>query len=128
MGIAPVPREKKDAPVSLAVPQTGSADWVTIAAGGALIAGGLLLLSGQRRAAMAAAATGTALAMLDQQESLRRWWDRLPVYVDQVQDMIGQVQSTVDDLAAKRDALRQALNKTVGAVAEPEHEAEPLNT
>jgi hypothetical protein len=124
MGIAPVPREKKDAPVNLAVPQADSVDWVRIAAGGALIAGGLLLLSGQRRAAMAAAATGTALAMLDQQESLRRWWDRLPVYVDQVQDMIGQVQSTVDDLAAKRDALRQALNKTVGTVAEAEH----LNT
>lgn len=100
-------------------------DWVKIAAGSTLIAGGLLLLAGQRRAALAAAATGTTLAMLDQQEMLRAWWRQLPSYVDQVQDMIGQVQGTVDDFTAKRESLRQALTKNeVKTVTEAEAKAE----
>lgn len=100
-------------------------DWVKIAASSTLIASGLLLLAGQRRAALAAAATGTTLAMLDQQEMLRSWWSQLPGYVEQVQDMIGQVQNTVEDFTAKRESLRQALTgKEPQTVTEAEAKAE----
>ena len=109
---ATAPRKDKNVPASPRIQRDDSTDWIKIAAGASLIAGGLLLLTGQRRAGMAAAATGTTLAMLDQQELLRTWWKQLPGYVDHVQDMIGQVQSRVEDFTARRESLRQVLTRT----------------
>lgn len=84
-------------------------NWVGIAAGTTLAAAGLLLLSGKRRAGMLTAVSGTTLAVLDQQDALRTWWDALPGYVDQVQNLLTQVQDTVNEVAVKREALRRAL-------------------
>jgi hypothetical protein len=84
-------------------------NWVGFTAGTTLAVAGMLLLSGNRRAGMVAAATGTTLAVLDQQETLRSWWNALPGYIDQVQGLLGQVQDTVNDVAIKREALRRAL-------------------
>jgi hypothetical protein len=86
-------------------------NWVGYTAGATLAVAGLLLLSGNRRAGMVVAATGTTLAVLDQQETLRSWWNALPVYIDQVQGVLGQVQDTVNEIAVKREALRRALAK-----------------
>lgn len=85
------------------------ASWTAYAAGGTLVAAGLLLLAGERRAGMVAAASGTALALLDQQETLRTWWNALPGYIDQVQDKLVKVQDTVNEVSVKREALRKAL-------------------
>ena len=109
---ATAPRKDRNAPAGPRIQRDDSTDWIKIAAGASLIAGGLLLLTGQRRAGLAAAATGTTLAMLDQQDLLRAWWKQLPGYVDHVQDMIGQVQSTVEDFTARRESLRQVLTRT----------------
>jgi len=56
-------------------------DWVRVAACGSLVAGGLLLLTGQKRAGLVLAASGTALALLEHEETLKRWWEALPGYV-----------------------------------------------
>jgi len=79
-------------------------NWVGFAAAGTLVAGGILLLAGKRRAGMVAAASGTALALLDQQ-------DTLPGYIEEVQRMLGQVQGTVDELATQREKLRRVLTR-----------------
>jgi hypothetical protein len=84
-------------------------NWIGFAAGGTLALAGLLLLSGQRRAGMVAAASGTALALLNQQETLRSWWNLLPGYIDQTQRVLSQVQDTVNEVAIKREALRRVL-------------------
>jgi hypothetical protein len=84
-------------------------NWVGFTAGTTLAVAGMLLLSGNRRAGMVVAAAGTTLAVLDQQEALRSWWDTLPRYIDQVQGVLGQVQDTVNEIAVKREALRRAL-------------------
>jgi len=84
-------------------------NWVGFTAGTTLAVAGILLLSGNRRAGMVVAAAGTTLAVLDQQEALRSWWDTLPRYIDQVQGVLGQVQDTVNEIAVKREALRRAL-------------------
>jgi hypothetical protein len=86
-------------------------NWARIAAGGSLLAAGLLMLTGKRRAGMAAAAAGTTLAALDQQETVRMWWNALPGYVDTVQQFLGQVQESVDEVAAQRDRLQKILNR-----------------
>jgi hypothetical protein len=63
-------------------------NWVGFAAGGTLVAAGLLLLVGERRAGMVAAASGTALAMLNEKETLLSWWNAMPGYIDQVQRVL----------------------------------------
>ena len=93
-----------------------SIDWMRIAAASSLIAGGLLYVAGQRRAGIAAAATGTALAMIDQQDTAADLWRHLPGYVDQVQQMLDDVQSLVEDFTGKRDRLREVLGKVSNAI------------
>ena len=101
--------EPEDAAVQ---PETGTSEsmnWIGFAAGGSLVAAGLLLLAGERRAGMVAAASGTALALLDQQDTLCSWWNALPDYIEQTEKMLTQVQDTVTDISVKREALRRVL-------------------
>jgi hypothetical protein len=109
MVIVPLSKPVNDSPTTPGSLESETLNWAGFAAGGALVAAGFLLLSGQRRAGMVAAASGTALAMLDQQETLHSWWNALPGYIDQVQELLGQVQDTVNDIAVKREALRRVL-------------------
>ena len=57
-------------------------DWAKVAACGSLVAGGLLLLTGHKRAGLVMAASGTVLALMDHEDTLKRWWEALPGYVD----------------------------------------------
>jgi hypothetical protein len=88
-----------------------SVNWVGLVAAGSLIAGGFLLLTGRRRAGTVAAASGAALALLDQQETLRSWWRALPGHLDNVQRLLIQVQVTLDDLDTQREKLRRILTR-----------------
>jgi len=111
MTIATFPEnETRTARITL-MPRTALVDWVEVAACGSLIAGGLLLLSGQKRAGLVMAASGTALAMLDHEETLRSWWQALPGYVDRAQYMFEQVREVVDDIAEKGEAMRRVLSR-----------------
>ena len=92
-------------------PAPAQVDWAKIAACGSLLTGGLLLLSGQKRAGLVMAASGTALALLDHEETLRRWWDAMPAYVDRAQQMLEQVQDVVEDVAEKGESLRRVLSR-----------------
>jgi hypothetical protein len=102
---------ENDSQTSSGVVESECMNWIGFAAGGTLVAGGLLFLIGERRAGLVAAASGTALAMLDQPETLRSWWEALPGYIDQVQHLLGHVQDTVNEVAAKREDLRRILAK-----------------
>jgi hypothetical protein len=88
-----------------------SISWVSMVAAGTLAAGGALLVSGQRRAGLVTAATGTALAMLDQQETVRTWWNALPGYLAETQDILARVQAVLDDITAQRERLHKILAK-----------------
>jgi hypothetical protein len=102
MGLTPVVTQSAtNRPQSTGSARSDAPDWIGMAAGGSLIAAGLLLFAGKRRAAMAAAAAGTSLAMLEQQDLLRTLWKQLPGYVDQVQQAISQVRSTVEEFTVK---------------------------
>lgn len=86
-------------------------DWMGIAAGGSLLVGALLLLSGKKRAGLAVTTGALALTALDQQETIREWWNTLPKYLDDAQRLLDQAQTTIDDLAAKREKLRAMFNR-----------------
>ncbi|MGA2167099.1 MAG: hypothetical protein ABSG62_02735 [Terracidiphilus sp.] len=86
-------------------------NWARIAAGGSLLAGGVLLLTGRHRAGLAVAATGTTLALLDQQEVLRAWWDALPSYIEDALHLLDRVQASVEELSAQSERLHRALSR-----------------
>jgi len=109
MTIATFPERETRTATITRMPPAASVDWVKVAACGSLITGGLLLLSGQKRAGLVMAASGTALAMLDHEETLRRWWNALPAYVDRAQYMVEQVREVVDDITEKGEAMRRML-------------------
>jgi hypothetical protein len=86
-------------------------DWVAVAACGSLCAGGLLLLAGKKRAGLVAAASGTALAMLEHEDTIRHWWDSIPNYLGQAHSMLDQAQDVVDKIADKGQSLRRVLSR-----------------
>jgi hypothetical protein len=85
--------------------------WLRFAASGSLVAGGILLLSGKPRAGLFAALSGTALAMLNQQETVRTWWGALPNLIDDAGRVLGQVQGVVDNLDSQRQKLRTLVGR-----------------
>lgn len=109
MVAVPISKPANDSVMTPCAEESETMNWIGFAAGGTLVTAGLLLLAGERRAGMVAAASGTALALLDQQETLHTWWNALPGYIDQVQRVLGQVQDTVNEVAEKRETLRRAL-------------------
>ena len=86
-------------------------DWLLYTAAGTLVAGGVLLVTGNRKAGLAVSAAGAALAMLDQQETVKACWNALPGYLSEVQDLLARVQSTMDEISAQGAKLRAALGK-----------------
>ena len=82
--------------------------WVRVAAAGALALSGVLLMAGKTRAGLVAAAGGTALAMIDQPDTMKTWWNTLPIYLEEIQSVLTRVQGAVDDIAAEREKLRRA--------------------
>ena len=88
-----------------------SCNLITMAAAASLAAGGALIASGKKRAGLVAAAAGTALAMVDQQESVRKLWNALPGYLGNLQDFLGRVQTTLDDLSSQRERLQKIFRR-----------------
>jgi hypothetical protein len=86
-------------------------DWLLYTAAGTLAAAGVLLVTGNRKAGLVAAATGAALAMLDQQETVKACWDVLPGYLSEIQEFLGRVQGTVEEIAEQGARLRTVLGK-----------------
>ena len=90
-------------------PEGNSINWFRIASAATLVAGGALLLSGRRRSGLFVAATGTALALMDQQDLLQKWWAVLPQYIDNIQDLLNQAEGAVEEFAAQREKLGNVL-------------------
>jgi hypothetical protein len=111
MVIVPLTMSEEEFEMEPSASETECTNWVALAAGGTLLAGGLLLLLGRRRAGLVAAASGATLALLDQQETVRFWWNTLPGFIDDVERLLGQVQSTVEGIAAQREKLRRVLER-----------------
>lgn len=109
-GVVSIPRSEHASVNDLEGQDSEPISLAQIVAGGALLAGGFLLLANYRRSGLVVTVAGTALALLDQQEVVRTVWNRIPDYVDEVQTFVGRVQEKVDEFAAKRESLDQALS------------------
>jgi hypothetical protein len=96
-------------------PESSNPDWMGLAVGGTFLASALLLLSGKKRAGLVTAAAATALTLLNEEETVREWWNALPRYLDDAQRLLNQAQDTIDDLVAKREKLRSMLDRRVAS-------------
>ena len=111
MAVTMILKKARNTAAETASPDVQRADWLRYVAGGSLVAGACLLLTGRRRAGMVMAASGTAIALLDQQDTLRRWWGSVPRYLDQAQSMVDRVQEVVKDLGEKGETVRRVLTR-----------------
>ena len=112
MVVVPLTQPEKEAKIERRICGAECTNWARFAAGGSLLASGLLLLTGNRKAGLATAAAGTALALLDQQETVKAWWDALPGYIDNVQRGLGKVEASVAELESQRARLDKVLSKS----------------
>ncbi len=103
MVVVPLSQPANDSAASPRAPEAGSVSLIRFAAAGSLTAAGVLLVSGKRRAGLVAAASGTALAMLDQQETVRALWNALPAHIAQIQEILARVQSALDSFTVQRE-------------------------
>ena len=111
MVIATIPNRQSKSPRVAEFPATVQVDWVKVVACGSLLTGALLLLTGQKRAGLVMAASGTALALMDHEETLRDWWEAMPHHVNRAQSMLEQVAEVVDNIASKGESLRNVLSR-----------------
>jgi hypothetical protein len=88
-----------------------SAEWIRFAAAGALAASGALLLTGKRKASLMTAVSGTALVMIDQQDAVLEWWNKLPGFLQELHELLGRAEDAVEDLSTQSKRLRTALGK-----------------
>ncbi len=89
----------------------GEVNWLRVTAAATLVTGGALLLAGKNRLGLFAAAAGTSLAMIDQQDTLKKWWVLLPGYITQVQGVLNQVDNAVEEFAAQREKIGHVLGR-----------------
>lgn len=110
MAVVPLSKSASSAGAASAK-RANSVQWVGMLAAGTLAASGVLLVSGRRRAGLVAAVSGVALTMLDQREVVAKWWDVLPIYLEEVQGLLNRAQTAVEDLSAQGEKLRRVLSK-----------------
>ena len=91
--------------------KSDSTFWLRVVAAGSLAAGGVFLMAGKRRAGLVAAAAGTALVVLDQQDSVRTLWSHMPGYLEEVHGILQRVQGAVDELSTQGERLRSIWSR-----------------
>ncbi len=109
MGVLPLSKLPRNFDAVPIAPKPKPINWLRYGAAATLVASGALLLTGSRRAALVAAATGTTLAMIDQQDTLKKWWSVLPTYIGDVQRLLETVEGTVDEFAAQRQKIGEVI-------------------
>jgi hypothetical protein len=91
--------------------ETECTNWIRYAAAGTLAASGVLLVTGQRRIGLVTALSGAVLVLIDQQDAVRKCWDRLPEFLEDLQGLLGKAQNAVEDLSSQSEKLRKVLSQ-----------------
>jgi hypothetical protein len=88
-----------------------SAPWTRSVAAGTLITSAILLVLGRRKAALAVAAAGGAVALIEDPESVRKFWNDIPSYVKAGQKLLARVEGLVEQAGEQGARLRDVLKR-----------------
>src|ERR1700721_4499951 len=76
-------------------------NWVRTLAAGSLVTGAVLLASGKRKSGLAVAAAGTILALVEDPDGVKKFWNNIPNYLDSAQDVLSRLENLGGEGSAK---------------------------
>jgi hypothetical protein len=80
-------------------------------AAGTLLAGGALIATGHRRAGVAVAAAGTAIALFQEQEAVKEWWQKLPGFLSDAQTLLDKIEGYLAEATIQGQRLQGILRR-----------------
>jgi hypothetical protein len=86
-------------------------DWTHFLAAGTIIAGGALIAAGRRRTGLAVAATGTALALLEEQDVVKEWWRAIPGYLNDAQGFLDRIEHYLQEASVQGQRIQNILKR-----------------
>jgi len=69
------------------------------------------MLTGHKKAGLAVAATGTAIALLEEQDAVKTWWKNLPGYLREAQVVLDKVEGYMEEAAVQGHKLQSILRR-----------------
>lgn len=84
--------------------------WTRGVAAGSLLVGAILLFTGRRRSALAVAAAGAAVALLENPQAVREFWDQVPRLLRSSQDFLVRIEDFMEELNKQGVRLRKAVS------------------
>lgn len=84
--------------------------WTRGVAAGSLLVGAVLLITGRRKSGLALAAAGAAVALLENPEAVREFWDQVPRLLRSSQDFLVRIEDFMDELNKQGVRLRKAVS------------------
>jgi hypothetical protein len=88
-----------------------SVPWTRSVAVGTLVTSGILLATGRRKAALAVAATGATIALLEDPDGVRSFWNEVPNYVKAGQRLLGRFEGLIEQVAEQGEHLKDILRR-----------------
>jgi hypothetical protein len=88
-----------------------SPPWTRSLAAGTLLTSAVLLLLGKRKAALAVAAAGGAVALIEDPESVRRFWNEIPNHVQSGQKVLGRLEGLIEQVAEQGANFKDVLRR-----------------
>jgi hypothetical protein len=85
--------------------------WTRTLAAGTLLTSAILLVLGKRKAALAVAAAGGAVALVEDPEGVRKFWNDIPGYVQSGQRALGRLEGLIEQFGEQGGQLKDLLKK-----------------
>jgi len=85
--------------------------WTRSLAAGTLLTSAILLVLGKRKAALAVAAAGGAVALIEDPDGVRKFWNDIPSYVQAGQKMLGRFEGLIEQVAEQGGQFKDVLRR-----------------
>jgi len=93
-----------------------SIPWTRSLAAGTLLSSAILLVLGRRKAALAVAAAGGAVALLEDPEGVRKFWNDIPSYVQAGQRFLSRFEGVIEQVAEQGESLKDVLKRATDRI------------
>jgi len=85
--------------------------WTRSVAAGTLLTSAILLVLGKRKAALAVAAAGGAVALIEDPDGVRKFWNDIPDYVKAGQKLLARVEGLIEQAGHQGARLKDVLKR-----------------